>query len=215
MRSKLQPIAVTMAAIFLMIGGIPIAYGQQSSGGSTQQSSTAGMQQNNNNDAQQKRMSNTDKQFVDSALQNGMLEVAVSKEAMAKSTNKNVQSFAEQVIQNHSKLDHELAQIARMEGLQVPSRIGSDKGKKLNELSKLSSHRFDNEYIGFEVREHQRDVTEFTNEAKDGNNPVLRAFASQTVPQLQPFQIIWGHLPEIPKSQRDYHTKRNFPPVSQ
>jgi putative membrane protein len=185
MRSKLQPIAVTMAAIFLMIGGIPIAYGQQSGAANMQENSPANAKENNATMTQQESISNTDKQCVNSALQDGMLEVAVSKEAAERSTNKDVQSFAKQMIQAHSKANDQLRQIAQKGGLQTPVTMGTKNDSEMQKLSKFNGSKFDDAYMRFAIKTHEKAINMFTKEAKEGTDQDLKTFASQTLPTLQ------------------------------
>lgn len=193
MRSKLQLIATMVTAIFLIMGGIPIAYGQQSSigtsqqsgGGNIQQNSPANAQPNGAETTQQKSVRSFDKQFVASAMQDGMLEVAVSKEAAAKSASKDVQSFANQMIQGYSKSNDQLRQIAEKEGLPVPTTMDAEHQSKLQKFSKLNGSKLDDAYMKFAIGSHQKAINLFTNETKEGNDQDLKTFASQTLPTLQ------------------------------
>lgn len=163
MRSKLVAIATTITAILLLTGGRPIAYGRCSF---TPQSSA----------------SNTDKDFTDSVLKSWMLEMALAKEAAAKSGNPDVRTFANRVIQDNCIVDQQLTRIAQKEGLQVPGQMGSDNEKMLDEISRLDGLKFDRAYITFVITDHLSDIKEFSHEAMAENNPAMGAFASQMVP---------------------------------
>ncbi len=173
---KLSSLAVFAAAIFLVTGGMSLAYGQQSA--------NTGMQ-NGTISTQQSNVSNTDKNFVENTLKGGMLEIALAQEAVKKSTNQDVQNLANHIIQDHTKGNQQLKEIAQKEGLQIPDKMGSDKEQKLEKFSKMDAQDFDREYASFEVKDHKDDIKDAENEAKDGTNPSIKNFASQLVPQLQ------------------------------
>ncbi len=172
---RLQMITGIIAAVFLISGGMSVSYGQQSG--------TAGSQQNAT--PQQSNVSNTDKSFVDNALKGGMQEIALGKQAASKSTNPDVQNFANHLIQDHTKANEQLMQIAQKAGLQVPNEMGSQKEEKLNSFSKLNGTDFDRAFISYEVQDHKQDIKDFQNEAKEGSNPGIKDFASQTTQKLQ------------------------------
>lgn len=160
-RSKIELIAV-VAAILLMAGMLGI-YGQMV----------------------QDSASNADQKFADYAVNNGMLEVAMAEEAASKSTNRDVKALANRIIQYHSKVDPQLTQLSQKEGFQVPTTMDTNEENKLQNFSKLNGPKFDSAYIGYEINDNKADIKEFTNEANAGNDPGLKAFASQKVPQLQ------------------------------
>ncbi len=166
---KFKSIAGIFVAIFLVTGGMSAVHGQQSKTGSTKQSS----------------VSSKDKKFVDKALRGGMLEVALGKEAARKTTNSEVKTFADRLVQDHTKANQQLTQIAQKEGLQVPNEMGSKMEKKLKSFAKLHGTDFDRKFLSLEVKDHKDDIKDFNNEAKGGSNPGIKDFASQTVPQLQ------------------------------
>lgn len=161
MYSIRQSIAGITAALFLVIGGISIAYGQQNTPG------------------------NTDQQFTDYAVKDGLLDVALAKQAVAKTTNTEVKNFANQMIQAHTKTNQQLTQLAQKNGLQVPSTMGTSNEQVLKKFSGMSGADFDRAYINYEVKDHKKDVEKYSDEAKNGTKPDLKNFASQTVPELK------------------------------
>jgi putative membrane protein len=161
MRSKLKPIAGLIAVIFLIMGGTPAARGQTR--GST----------------------NVDQKFADRVLKDWMLEVALAKEAVAKTTDPDVQRFATGVLQDPARLDDQLTQIAQKEGLSLPLEMGSANEKKFDQISRLNGPNFDRAYMRFVVQDHMRKIAEFTDEAQIEENPAMGAFASQMAPQFK------------------------------
>lgn len=174
---KSQLMAVIVTAMFLIIGGMSVTCAQQSMATNPQQSGGTTIQPNN--------IASADKSFTDSALQSGMLEVALAKEAASKAVNPDVKAFANSLVQDHTKLDEQLTQIAQKQGLQAPDAMGAGNESRLHKISKFSGSKFDRAYISYVVSDHQSDIRAFENEAKDGSNQSLKTFALQMEPHLR------------------------------
>jgi putative membrane protein len=52
-------------------------------------------------------------------------------------------------------------------------------------LSKLSGPAFDKAYMKDAVKDHEKDVNEFKDEAQYGSDPNVKQFAANTLPTLQ------------------------------
>jgi putative membrane protein len=157
-----------ITGMFLTTGGVTTAYGQQSGNAHTQKSSG----------------SSTDRDFTDAVLKSWMLEVALAKDATTKASDPDVKTFANHVIQNDSEVGQSLTRIATQEGLKVPGEMGGERGKILDEISKLKGPKFDRAYINFAITDHRGDIKEFTLEARAGRDPSMKAFASKTALQF-------------------------------
>jgi len=55
----------------------------------------------------------------------------------------------------------------------------------VDKLSKLSGEAFDKAFIKNAVKDHQKDIKEFQNEAQNGTHANIKNFASQAVPVLE------------------------------
>lgn len=53
------------------------------------------------------------------------------------------------------------------------------------QLHSLRGGAFDEAYSKMMVDDHQEDIAEFENEARNGRNPRLKAFAAKTLPTLR------------------------------
>ncbi len=189
---KFQPIAAMIITVFLVVGGMAVAYGQQSNGPSTppananmQPKSSITAQPNVTASTEHKNVNDGDKQFVTSALKSGMFEIALSKQAATKSANKEVISLANDIIRGHSNANDQLSKIAQNDGLQIPMNMGDRHESMLQKFSKLNGTKFDDAYMKAVINSHQMAIDRFTAEAKQGGNQDLKSFAAQTLPTLQ------------------------------
>ncbi len=89
------------------------------------------------------------------------------------------------MVDDHTKANDELKQAASKSGIPVPESLDSKHQSRIDKLSKLSGAEFDKAYIKDQLKDHQTDVQEFKEEAQNGTDPNIKAFASTALPVLQ------------------------------
>ena len=105
--------------------------------------------------------------------------------AEQRAANDKVRQFGSRMVQDHSKANEELRQIAAGKGLQLPSAPGAQSQEMMAKMQKLSGAEFDRAYMDHMVKDHKKDVAEFQKQAGSGTDPQLKAFAAKTLPTLQ------------------------------
>ena len=91
----------------------------------------------------------------------------------------------ERMVNDHSKANDELKQIASSKGVDLPNDLNA-KDKMLKErLSKLSGDSFDKAYMQNMVKDHRKDVAEFSKESRSASDPEVKQFAGKTLPTLK------------------------------
>ena len=114
-----------------------------------------------------------DKTFMKKAAKGGMMEVAMGNLAAQNGQSDDVKSFGKRMVTDHSKANDELKSIASQKGVTLPSK----------ELSlKWSS---DKTYMDMMVKDHEKDLAEFQEQAKTGSDPELKKFAEDTAKMVQ------------------------------
>jgi putative membrane protein len=134
------------------------------------------------------RMAAGDTTFVTKAAQGGMAEVQMGQLAKEHAANQAVKNFGQKMIEDHTRINNELKQIATNKGIALPTGLDSKDQSTYDRLSKLNGPAFDKAYLEDMVRDHRADITEFNHEADRGTDPDLKAFAAKTLPTLE------GHL---------------------
>ncbi len=129
--------------------------------------------------------SSPDKRFIEEAARGGMAEVALGQLAAQKATSPDVKSFAQMMVDDHSKANDELKSIAAQKGVTLPSDLGAKEKAEQSRLEKLSGAEFDRAYVRAMVRDHKKDVAQFERESKSGRDPAVKDFASKTLSKLQ------------------------------
>jgi len=127
----------------------------------------------------------SDKEFVMKASQGGMTEVQLGKLASDKGGLSQVKDFGSQMVKDHSQANDELKSLADKKGLAVSPKLDSRNQAQVDRLSKLNGPAFDKAYVKNQVSAHESTVKLFQQEAKSGQDPDLKAFASRTLPTLQ------------------------------
>jgi putative membrane protein len=131
------------------------------------------------------RLSATDKKFVKEAAQGGMAEVALGHLAIKKASSPTVKQFGERMVNDHTKANDDLKQVAAKEGFTLPTGVGQKNQQVYDRLSRLSGAAFDKTYMSTMVKGHEQVGAAFRHEAKYGQNPAIKAFASRTLPTVE------------------------------
>jgi putative membrane protein len=126
-----------------------------------------------------------DAKFATTAAVGGMAEVALGKLAVSKTSNAQIKDFANMMITDHGQANAELASIASAKNITLPTEPDSAHLKKADELSKLSGKDFDKAYVDAMIDGHKKTLDLMNNEAKNGSDSTLKAFAAKVVPTVQ------------------------------
>ena len=135
--------------------------------------------------AQNAAVPGPDKTFAEKAAAGGAAEVEGGKMAEQRATSDKVKQFGSRMVQDHSKANDELKQLAAGKGLQLPTAPDAHSQEMMAKMQKLSGAEFDRAYMDHMVKDHKKDVAAFKQEASAGRDPQIKAFAAKTLPTLQ------------------------------
>jgi putative membrane protein len=127
----------------------------------------------------------SDEKFVKEASSGGTAEVNLGKLAQEKGSSEAVKKFGARMVSDHSKAGDKLKQTASQANMPVSNAMDAKEQDLYNKLSKMSGDSFDREYAKEMVEDHMHDVSEFRKEATNGQNEMIKSFASETLPTLQ------------------------------
>ncbi|QPH40189.1 DUF4142 domain-containing protein [Pedobacter endophyticus] len=134
-----------------------------------------------------------DSKFATEAAVSGMAEVELGKLALEKGTSQQVKDFASMMVKDHGMANTELMTLAQQKNITLPSTVDEEHKKKMDDLSKKTGADFDKAYVDAMVSGHKSTLKLMEDEARDGKDADLKAFASKTAP------IVQGHLTTINK----------------
>jgi putative membrane protein len=118
-------------------------------------------------------LSAKDKMFMKKAAKGGMKEVAMGKLADEKGQSDDVKSFGKRMVADHSKANDELKKIAVQKNAKLPTK------------EPTVGWTSDKAYMDAMVKDHEKDLAEFQEEAKSGSDPDVKKFADDTAKMVQ------------------------------
>jgi putative membrane protein len=127
----------------------------------------------------------SDQSFLKEAAAGGLAEVELGQLAAEKSSNPEVKKFAERMVTDHGKANDQLKEIAAQKGIELPTEPSAKHKATKERLSKLSGDEFDKAYMSNMLSDHKKDVAAFRKESTEGKDPVLKEFATKTLPTLE------------------------------
>lgn len=124
--------------------------------------------------------------FVDEASAKGMAEIETAKLALDKGTAEDVKSFAQKMIDDHTKSNQKLAELAgQHDDLQMSDEATlMDKAKAMI-LQLRDGENFDQAYANNQVVAHEQTIELYREYARNGENPELKKFAESTLKVLE------------------------------
>jgi len=153
--------------------------------GGTSPKSTETTGSGTNAAANKSGLSAMDQHFMKEAAEGGLAEVELGNLAAQKASSSEVKNFGERMVQDHTKANDQLKQIASNKGVNLPSQPSHAQMAEKKKLEKLSGTQFDKAYMDAMLKDHKKDVADFQRESQSGKDPDLKSFASQTLPTLQ------------------------------
>ena len=101
------------------------------------------------------------------------MEVAMGKVAEEKGQSDDVKSFGKRMVADHGKANEELKKIAAQKNVKLPAK------------EQTTSWSSDKAYMDMMVKDHEKDLAEFKEEANSGNDPDVKKFAEDTAKVVQ------------------------------
>lgn len=135
--------------------------------------------------SQQSRVSTSDRKWLMAAADGELKEVSLGHIVAKRADNSAVRKFARRMIQDHTKAQSELQKLAKSKGVMLPTHLGTKNRKALAHMARISPSRLSHDYIQNMVADHYKDVSDFSKEAKHGQDKDVRTWAAKTVPVLQ------------------------------
>jgi putative membrane protein len=126
-----------------------------------------------------------DKMFLNKVAEGGIAEVQLGKLAAQKGSKDDVKSFAQKMVDDHTDLNKQLANVADEMGLRVSKAMNADGKAEYEKLKNMSGSDFDTEYITFMAKAHHEDYREFRTEVTVVTDANLKAFIGKVAPVLR------------------------------
>jgi putative membrane protein len=131
------------------------------------------------------QLSPADKQFMNTAANDDMIEAHVGQMAEAQASDSGVKDFAKRLADDHSRAYSQLLELANKTGDTIPRGVNIRRDHAATQLEHLKGTRFDRAFVSEEISDHQRALAKFKREAAHGSDPDVKALASQMIPILE------------------------------
>lgn len=105
--------------------------------------------------------------------------------AQDKANSDSVRNFASQALADHAQESDRLQRAAWKENISLPTSLATKDQAAYERLSMLNGSEFDKNYMRYMVRSLTDDLQVFRHEAANGNDHVVRRFASETIPTIE------------------------------
>lgn len=141
-------------------------------------------------------VSKDDATFVVNTANAGMTEIQAGTIAGQKGMAKDVKEYGAMMVKDHTAAADKLKAVAASKNIVLPPAISPDMQKNLDDLQKKDGKDFDKAYLSMMVDDHKKVIGMFEDEAKNGSDADIKAFANSTLPTLR------HHLDEAQKCEK-------------
>jgi len=125
-------------------------------------------------------------QFVEKAAVSNMFEIESSKLAQQKGQQDAVKTYAQKMIDDHTKAGEQMKAAAQADGISsIPTELDQEHKAKLEQLNAASGAEFDQLYTQMQRQAHEEAVGLFKGFAGSGGDSKLQEFAEATLPTLE------------------------------
>ena len=120
-----------------------------------------------------------DKMFLKNSAEGNMAEIKLAQLALTKSSNDEVKTFAQKMVDDHTKLQETMKPFAEQAGVTPPANLNAKDQALDKRLSALSGDTFDKQYVAAMVKDHHKDLSDFKMEVSSTKNAQLKDAVSQ------------------------------------
>jgi putative membrane protein len=132
--------------------------------------------------------------FVSAAAQAGLAEIEVAKLALDKSNDPAIRGFAKRMVQDHSKANADLAQLAFAKGIIPPAKLDAEHEAMLKSLRSAPEADFDRQYSRHMNMGHSKALALFEG-ASQSPDKDMADFAKKTLPTIKEHRQLAEKLP--------------------
>jgi len=151
-----------------------------------------------NSNGRHSSITEADKAFLIEAEQDNIKERNVGRVAVERADDASVKSYAQMLVDDHTKALRDLVKIMEQEGIRQPGDLPEVKHEALSKLNGVSGATFDREFINLMVNDHEKAVSKFRCEQTAAQDESVRQYAKDVLPVLE------KHLKKAKELQRQF-----------
>lgn len=121
-----------------------------------------------------------EKAFISKGLEGDQTEMQMGQVAEQKSQSNDVKQLAQKLAADHTQMDEKwFKPLAKQLGVSEPKGPSKKDKKMAEKMQALSAADFDTQYLTMMLKNHQKDLKDFQDEAKNTQNPNVKQVAEQ------------------------------------
>jgi putative membrane protein len=130
-------------------------------------------------------MSKADQNSMKKVAQGNLAEIEAGKLALERSQNDSVKTFAQKMVDEHTKAQDELQQLAQAKGVQLPTEPDLTHRTRNKAMSALKGDAFDKQYLSRGGMNDHRDAHNLVQKIQQSaTDPDLKALAGKMAPTI-------------------------------
>lgn len=124
-------------------------------------------------------------QFLTDAIQANNAEIKAGQAAVDMGSSQGVKDFGQMLVDDHTKANEQATQLAMAMNVPIPSGTTPEAESELSMMTGMSGTGFDKDFLTAMVKDHQKAIDMFQQEANSSDPATVTDFAKQTLPTLQ------------------------------
>jgi len=113
------------------------------------------------------------------------MEVQLGRFAVQRGSSASVKQYGQEMVEEHTQANEELMQLAMQKEVKLPTEMSTQNKALMERLSGLSGTSFDRAYKQAMIDSHNQAIALFQAQSQQGQDPELKAWATQKLPNLQ------------------------------
>jgi putative membrane protein len=120
------------------------------------------------------------KVFISKGMEGDQSEIQMGQLAQQKSQSNDVKQLAQKLVNDHTQMDEKwFKPLAKQMDVSEPKGPSKKDKKMAEKMEALSGNDFDTQYLTMMLKDHQKDLKEFQDEANSAQDPSLKQIAQQ------------------------------------
>jgi len=140
------------------------------------------------------------KEFALQAGRGGLAEVEIARVVVTRATRPEVRDFAQRLIDDHSRANQELENLANQKSITLPTTLDPAQQNLLDRMKTMGGAALDDTYLKEMIKDHEADSHLFER-GQNAQDPDLKAFAQRTLPTIQQHLEMAKRLAEATSSK--------------
>jgi putative membrane protein len=135
--------------------------------------------------AAEDRLNPTDRDFLLQGAKACLGEVKLNQLALDRALSPEVKKFAQQMFDEHTRMNQDLKALAEKKGVPWPTAIDPTQQAVLDQLTKLNGADFDRQFMSDQLKQHREAIAKLEAAVREAQDADVKALASKTLPKIR------------------------------